>query len=202
MYGAYYYKKEGFHEANDNDLYYYKAFLWEKSIIIDKWDSLYHLSNDKKNMFFSQWPKEIPIKNYWVLLRWYSNWEKSSTIDNSNLPYVNGCSTREIFHTERPGDPTAQLLTIPAYSSEQQHHIHSTVRVVYILEWEWYSVVWMKDNNIRTKLEPWMMIVLEKFAPHHFETEWKKLIVLPIHIFSTIWSIEKNHPMFNWTHLV
>jgi hypothetical protein len=27
MYGAYYYKKEGFHEANDNDLYYYKAFL-------------------------------------------------------------------------------------------------------------------------------------------------------------------------------
>lgn len=98
------------------------------------------------------------------------------------------------------GDPTLQLLYIPPYTSEQTHHIHSTSRVVYCLEGSGYSIVGMKGHSIKTTLKVGMVIILEEMTPHHFETENESLKVIPLHIYSSIGSLEFNHPMFNGTH--
>lgn len=204
LYWAYYYDEgsHNIHTSLESDLYTYQAYIWTHDISIEKWDCLFFLSADEKTFFLERWAKNVSIKNFWVLIRGYQNGSKSSSIDATNLPYVNGCSTREIFHPERIWDPTAQLLIIPPHSAEQAHHIHSTVRVAYILSGRGYSIVWMEGAHIQTELRPGMMVVLDKFAPHHFITEDEKLVVLPIHVFSSPWKIENNHPMYNGTYLI
>jgi mannose-6-phosphate isomerase-like protein (cupin superfamily) len=119
------------------------------------------------------------------------------------LPYVNGCSTKQIFPPDRPGDPTLQYLHIPANSAEQAHHIHSTVRVVYILGGRGISVVGMDEQSVTEELKPGMVCVLDPMCPHHFETPFgEKLICVPFHVFSTVPGSEANHPMFNGTFLM
>jgi hypothetical protein len=119
------------------------------------------------------------------------------------LPYVNGCSTKQVFPPDRAGDPTLQYLNIPPYSAEQAHHIHSTTRVVYILAGKGVSVVGMEGKVEKTDLLPGMVCVLDPMCPHHFETpQGEALICMPVHVWSSSGSAEFNHPMFNGTHLM
>lgn len=120
---------------------------------------------------------------------------------DTNLPYVNGCSTEQIFPPIRAGDPTMQLLYIPPYTAEQAHHIHSTVRAVYVLSGKGVSVVGQEGATATNELVPGAVCVLEKMAPHHFETGKEGLRVIPVHVFSSIGGGEYNHPMFNGTYL-
>ena len=83
------------------------------------------------------------------MIRGYRTENKSVELGtNTVLPYVNGCSTRQVFPPDRAGDPTLQLLKIPPHSSEQAHHIHSTVRVVYVLEGWGHSIVGMNGRVV------------------------------------------------------
>ena len=118
----------------------------------------------------------------------------------TTLPYVNGCSTKQLFPPIRQGDPTLQYLKIPPFSKEQSHHIHSTFRVVLIMEGEGISVVGLDQFHIETPLFPGKVCILEPMSPHHFETPNEKgLIALPLHVFSSVGASERNHPMFNGT---
>ena len=132
----------------------------------------------------------------------YTPEKRSSTYSKgTDLPYVNGCSTKQLIPAARPGDPTFQYLLIPAGCSEQQHHIHATPRIVYVAEGSGKSIVGMGKNAKTYDLKEGDVIILGKMVPHHFETIDQDLVVLPLHIFSSGPS-EFNHPMFNGTHKV
>ncbi len=114
-----------------------------------------------------------------------------------------GCSTKQIFPPDRPGDPTLQYLFIPPNSAEQAHHLHPTVRVVWVLEGHGTSVVGMDSNTVTEELVPGKVCILEPMCPHHFETPFgEERVVVPFHAFSTVPSAEANPPMFNGTFLV
>lgn len=190
-------------EAKSNDLYYYTTYVGAHSIEIEQGDCAYYLSEDKETAHLTRGKSTIESKHVATVIRGYMPENKSSGITTkTNLPYVNGCSTKQIFAPDRLGDPTLQLLDIPPYSSEQAHHIHSTVRVAYILKGTGRSIVGMNDKNVVEDLYPGKVVVLEKMCPHHFETDGENLIVLPLHVYSSIGALENNHPMFNGTHMV
>ena len=61
----------------------------------------------------------------------------------------------------------------------------------------------MDDESVTEELKPGMVCVLEPMCPHHFETPFgEHLICVPFHVFSTVPSVESNHPMFNGTFLM
>lgn len=189
-------------ESHLDDLYFFKTFIGKNNITIEKGDSIFYLSEDKTTAHIKCGLASITSHHIATIIRGYMPEEKSSTITKKTvLPYVNGCSTKQIFPPERPGDPTLQLLGIPPYSSEQAHHIHSTARVVYILSGTGRCVVGMGKNCVTEKLYPGKSIILKKMCPHHFETDSDHLIALPLHVFSSVGSLENNHPMFHGTYL-
>ena len=188
-------------EADEQDLYYYQVFVGPHSIAVEKGDCVYFLSADKQTAYLNRGPVRIESEHVATVIRGYMPENKSSTITTwTNLPYVNGCSTKQIFPPDRLGDPTLQLLNIPPHSAEQAHHIHSTVRVAYILSGTGRSVVGMEGKLVVEDLYPGKTVVLQKMCPHHFETDDEHLIVVPLHVFSSVGSMEQNHPMFNGTH--
>jgi hypothetical protein len=73
--------------------------------------------------------------------------------------------------------------------------------VVLVLSGSGTSVVGMDTENIREPLYPGKVVVLHKMSPHHFETDGERLIVLPLHVWSSVGHMESNHPMYNGTHL-
>ena len=91
------------------------------------------------------------------------------------------------------------MLYIPPFTSEQAHHIHSTSRIVYVLAGKGKSIVGQSKSTKTFDLIPGQVLVLDKMIPHHFSTGKEGLIVLPLHVFSSI-SQEFDHPMFNGTH--
>jgi len=189
-------------EASVDDLYYYEVYIGLNTIDVQKGDCLYYISNDKEAAHLTRGPITVRSEHIATLIRGYMPETKMSTFSaNTNLPYVNGCSTKQIFPPDRIGDPTLQLLNIPPYSSEQAHHIHSTVRVAYIVSGTGRSIVGMQGENIVEDLFPGKVVILQKMCPHHFETDGTHLIVLPLHVFSSSGPSERNHPMFNGTHL-
>lgn len=138
-----------------------------------------------------------------TVIRGYMPEDKTTTIhQGTTLPYVNGCSTKQLFTAERPGDPTLQLLYMPPHTTEQAHHIHSTARVVYVLSGRGTSIVGIDSKIIRQTLVPGMVCVLEPMCPHHFETKDEPLMCIPLHIYSSVGRQEWNHPMFHGTHLI
>ncbi len=188
-------------EARHGDLYYFKTFIGEQSVAVEKGDSIFYLSEDKTTALLKSGPLSVTSTHIATVIRGYMPENKLSTITkNTNLPYVNGCSTKQVFPPERPGDPTLQLLSIPPYSAEQAHHIHSTVRVVYVLSGTGRSVVGMGNHCVSESLYPGKSIVLQKMCPHHFETDDEHLRVLPLHVFSAVGATENSHPMYNGTH--
>jgi quercetin dioxygenase-like cupin family protein len=185
------------------DAYSYALYLGKHDIVIEAGDTAWMIK--KNNVAYTvPGPKKIKSDLLTTVIRGYKTDTKTCELTLSSiLPYVNGCSTKQIFPPDRHGDPTLQLLRIPPHTREQAHHIHSTVRIVYVLDGSGYSIVGTKDKHVREKLTKGMVIVLEKMSPHHFETEGDWLTVVPLHVFSALpKGIENDHPMFNGTFLV
>ncbi|MGZ6465237.1 MAG: hypothetical protein ACXWSC_20105 [Bdellovibrionota bacterium] len=155
------------------------------------------MSSDKREAVLARGNKTVKSEHFATIIRGYAPPDKRTSISvETNLPYVNGCSARQLFHPERPGDPTWQLLRMPAFTSEQIHHIHTTARAVYILQGKAVCVVGMGKNVSRHPLVPGLVCVFESMCPHHFETTDEELIALPVHVWSTTSGAESNHPMF------
>ncbi len=187
----------------DGDLYTYEIFFGAHSVNVQKGDCAFTISEDGSQAELKRGPSQFKSKHVATIIRGYSPENKSSSIQfGTNLPYVNGCSTRQVFSPERPGDPTLQLLRIPPFTSEQAHHIHSTARVVYVVAGSGHSVVGMQKKFTKTELKPGMLCVLDKMCPHHFETNDEWLTVLPVHVWSSAGHLENDHPMFNGTFMM
>lgn len=188
--------------ATENDLYFYTTYVGTHSITVERGDCVYFLSEDKTTAHLTRGPVTVDSTHVATVIRGYMPENKTSTITTkTTLPYVNGCSTKQIFPPDRLGDPTLQLLDIPPYSAEQSHHIHSTVRVAYIVSGTGRSIVGMEQKFVVEDLYPGKTVILQKMSPHHFETDGEHLIVLPLHVYSSIGALENNHPMFNGTHM-
>ncbi|PKL77444.1 MAG: hypothetical protein CVV27_05440 [Candidatus Melainabacteria bacterium HGW-Melainabacteria-1] len=190
-------------EAREDDLYYYQVYAGQQQVEVARGDCVYWLSDDKTEAHLRRGP--ISVSSRWLatVIRGYMPENKTAgLLTRTTLPYINGCSTRQVFPPERLGDPTLQLLEIPPYSSEQSHHIHSTVRVVYVLAGSGRCIVGMNRKEAISELYPGQIVLLEKMCPHHFETDEEPLRVLPLHIYSSTGPQEYQHPMFNGTHQV
>lgn len=203
-YGARYYAAgETAMDGNrDGDYYSFEVFIGPANIKIEKGDSLIGISDDRTSaMWVPSMERDTLSEHMAVLFRGYScGYKMAEVTQHTNLPYVNGCATRQIFAPERTGDPTLQLLTIPPNTSEQVHHIHPTARVVYVLSGRGWSEVGQSGSVEITELTPGMVCVLDPMCPHHFNTDDEHLTVLPVHVFSSgPGNIDKNHPMFNGT---
>lgn len=190
-------------EAREQDLYFYTLYAGAHQLSVARGDCVYYLSDNKQEALLRRGP--LMLDSCWIatVIRGYMPENKSSGLrTQANLPYVNGCATRQVFPPERQGDPTLQWLDMPPYASEQVHHIHSTVRVVYVLHGSGTCVVGMDQQQLRQPLSPGRIVLLEKMCPHHFETSHERLIVLPLHVFSSTGALEKAHPMFHGTYLL
>lgn len=178
------------------DAYYYRVFVGPHKIQIEPGDCVFYINQSQDTALVQRGPITIESPHWATVIRGFAPENKSSEIRHgSNLPYVNGCSTRQVFPAERPGDPTLQLLRIPPYTKEQAHHIHSTARVVFVLSGRGTSVVGMKDKMVHTELRPGVICILDKMCPHHFETQEEWLTVLPVHIWSSFGDAEHHHAM-------
>lgn len=189
--------------SRETDLYTYSTYIGPHSISVEKGDCAF--SYDDKGMAHVQTgPVKFQSSVIATVIRGYTPPARSATVGRATvLPYVNGCSTRQVFPPERTGDPTLQLLHLPPYASEQMHHIHSTARVVHVLEGRGRCVVGMDKWVGKQELSAGMSLVLHPMCPHHFETDNESLLVLPLHVFSSPpESVEYNHPMFNGTHKI
>ena len=206
LFGVHYWApgSKAVYEAPEDHLYYFKTFIGPHVIEVERGDSCFFLSTDKTGCAVQRGPTSIKSEHFATVIRGYMPENKTRMITSkTNLPYVNGCSTKQIFPPERVGDPTLQQLIIPAYSAEQAHHIHSTVRVVYVLSGRGVSVVGMEGLSVKEELLPGMVCVLDPMCPHHFETpQGDPINVIPLHIFSSVGGVESNHPMFAGTHLM
>ncbi|OUV76659.1 MAG: hypothetical protein CBC83_00130 [Flavobacteriales bacterium TMED123] len=215
QYGAYYYPPiiPNLNLSKETDLYSYQCFIGEKRISnLKAGESVITLSADRSEAHWFSWKhfkskagqksvSSFLSKHFAVILSGYQCGDKTASLtERVNLPYVNGCASRQIFAPERVGDPTFQQLTIPPYTSEQVHHIHPTSRVVYVLDGRGYSLVGQSGSSVETPLTKGMVCVLDPMCPHHFRTEDEYLTVLPVHIFSSgPANMDNNHPMFNGT---
>lgn len=198
--GAHYFKTATTFTSSPDSQYHFKTFSGSARIQLEAGDSCFYLSDDKKTGHCARGPKEFTSKHFCTVIRGYAPPEKSIGINTqTNLPYVNGCSTRQLFAPERPGDPTWQMLKMPAGTKEQMHHIHPTARAVYVLSGQGVSVVGNSSRVTKTVLTPGMVCILEPMCSHHFETSTQDLIVLPVHIWSSIPGLDFQHPMFNGT---
>ena len=206
MYGVHYWAQgtSAVFRAPVNQLYDFTTYIGVHRIAVDRGDCVYWVSEDNNKAFVDRGAVEIESAHVATVIRGYMPGARQARLDvGTNLPYVNGCSTRQIFAPERLGDPTLQLLNIPPFSSEQVHHIHSTVRVVLVLSGKGRSVVGMEGRTVSEELLPGMVCILDPMCPHHFETpQGEPLVVLPLHIFSSVGAAEQAHPMFHGTHLL
>ncbi len=206
LYGSYYYKSgtTAVYESDSTQQYYFKTYIGNHEIDVAFGDSVYYISDDKNEAYVKKGPCIINSKHCATLIRGYMGSPVTASLkEGTVLPYVNGCSTRQIIYPQRLGDPTLQFLKIPAYSKEQAHHIHSTARVVYVLRGSGESIVGMEGKSTTVKLEEGMVCVLEPMCPHHFETPHGEHIeVVPLHVYSSTGALETVHPMFNGTHMM
>ncbi len=202
LYRVHYFNTAAVFEAPEDHSYYFKTFIGPHQISVERGDCVYFLTTD--TAFLKRGPCQIDSQHCATIVRGFMPAERSCSLAGLPvLPYVNGCSTKQIFAPPRPGDPTLQYLKIPPHSAEQAHHIHSTVRVVYTLSGKGRSVVGMEGLTIKEDLTPGKVCILEPMCPHHFETPYgEPLVVVPLHIFSATSGVETMHPMFNGTYLM
>jgi len=190
-------------EARSTNLYHYRAFIGIHEVTVDAGDCVYYLGDDARSASLRRGPARVASRHLATVIRGYMPEDKSTTIHQGTvLPYVNGCSTKQLFPADRPGDPTLQLLSMPPHTTEQVHHVHSTVRVVYVLSGRGVSVVGIGDHTVKHELVHGMVCVLEPMCPHHFETGAEPLLCIPLHIFSSTGRQELDHPMLHGTHLI
>lgn len=190
-------------EARPENLYFFTSYIGQHEVAVDRGDCVYWFSDDLETARCQRGPTTVASRHLATVLRGYTPETRSTTMhQGTTLPYVNGCSTKQLIAPERVGDPTLQLLYMPPHTTEQAHHIHSTVRVVYILRGGGTSVVGTPSYAARHELVPGMVCILEPMCPHHFETTDEPLVCVPLHVFSSSGARELDHPMFNGTHLV
>lgn len=189
--------------SRENDLYSYKTYIGTHDVQVEKGDCVYYYDG-RGTACVDIGPATIKSTVIATVVRGYRPAPRTAVVgEATHLPYVNGCSTRQVFAPERVGDPTLQLLRIPPFSSEQAHHIHSTARVVHVLEGRGRCVVGMNKLSAKQELVAGMSLVLHPMCPHHFETDDESILVLPFHVFSSPPAgVEYNHPMFNGTHMM
>lgn len=206
LFGAYYFDpgKSTVYEPPEDQLYYFKTYIGKHSLNIERGDCVYYFDDELNNACVRRGECEITSAHLATVIRGYMPPDATVSLKGvTSLPYVNGCSTKQLFPPIRLGDPTLQYLKMPPSSKEQEHHIHSTYRVVLILSGRGKSIVGMDNENITTELKPGTVCILEPMCPHHFESYSDEyLIALPLHVFSSVGAIEKNHPMFNGTVLI
>lgn len=131
-------------ESPETDAYSYVTHLGKYTVRVEKGDSAWIVEHGGTMARVAKGPTVVESEIWSTVIRGYRTENKTVELNgNTVLPYVNGCSTKQVFPPDRAGDPTLQLLKIPPFSSEQAHHIHSTVRVVYVLEGWGYSIVGM-----------------------------------------------------------
>lgn len=189
-------------EARPDNLYFYSAYVGPHELSIERGDSVFWLVDGCTQARVARGPCRVTSKHLATVVRGYMCEDRTTSLHcRAMLPYVNGCSSKQLFAPERPGDPTLQLLDIPPHSAEQVHHTHSTVRVVYVLRGRGTSVVGMDRKSTREELYAGKVCILEPMCPHHFETENDHLVCAPLHIFSSVES-ESTHPMFLGTHRI
>lgn len=188
-------------ESSQQDLYQYKVYTGKHYIVPDLRSSYWLICDDTVVCYTGD--STFLSEQMCVEIYGYTPEHRTSTFSRgSDLPYINGCSSKQLISPVRPGDPTFQLLHIPAHTSEQAHHIHATPRVVYVASGSGTSIVGTKGSHIKYTLEEGDVIILGKMIPHHFETNNSHLTVLPVHVYSTVGQLEFDHPMFNGTHRV
>lgn len=171
-----------------------------KDIFVEEGDTAWVVESDLDQVSVYKGETIIDSSAMCIIIRGYNCPNKTVEIDGSdtNLPYINGCSTDQLIHPIRPGDPTLQKLTIPPYASEQKHHIHATPRIVYVYKGLGWSIVGMKSEK-KYLLEEGDVIILDKMEAHHFETKEDSLTVIPLHVYSST-PLEHNHAMKIGTH--
>lgn len=191
------------HFANADNLYWYTCYIGDHPIEVERGDAIWFISDDKTIAHQLRGPVTVQSEHFAVVIRGYMPENKTtSLVQRTTLPYVNGCSTKQLFPPERPGDPTLQFLDIPPHSSEQAHHIHSTVRCVYVLRGSGRSIVGMNKAQVIEPLVPGKVCILEPMCPHHFETDDEHCVVIPFHVWSTVPNVENIHPMFSGTFMM
>jgi mannose-6-phosphate isomerase-like protein (cupin superfamily) len=205
LYGARFYApgSDAVVEARPTNLYFYRAFVGAQEVAVETGDCVYYVGDDGRSALLRRGPTRIASRHLATVVRGYMPEDKSTTIQQgTTLPYVNGCSTKQLFPAERPGDPTLQLLHMPPHTTEQVHHIHSTARVVYIMAGRGKAVVGLGSHTSSHDLTAGTVCVLEPMCPHHFETGADALWCIPLHIFSSTGRQELDHPMLQGTHLI
>ena len=191
------------HESNYTDLYQYKVYGGKHTIDTNTTSSYWYIDVDNTVVSTSGNGGAIVSDIMCVEIYGYTPEVRTSTfVRGTDLPYINGCSTKQLIPPVRPGDPTFQMLCIPPYTSEQEHHIHATPRIVYVAKGKGVSIVGTPGSQKEYDLNVGDIIILGKMTPHHFKTTDSELIVLPIHIFSSIALAEFDHPMYNGTHRI
>ena len=181
--------------AKPHDLYQYTAYIGENNIVTSKFNSYWYIDGVNVKSYSGE-PDRISSKLLCVEIIGYTPENRSSTFSKyTDLPYINGCSTKQLLNPVRAGDPTWQMLYIPPHTSEQAHHIHSTTRVVYVASGSGKSHIGSSGHTETYDLKAGMVLIIDKMMPHHFSTQDDSLIVLPLHIFSST-AEEHNHPMF------
>jgi mannose-6-phosphate isomerase-like protein (cupin superfamily) len=190
------------YESTATDLYQYKVYGGTHNIVTSPLSSYWYI-DDEIVVSETGNGETLSSSKMCVEIYGYTPETRTSSFNRgTDLPYINGCSAKQLITPVRPGDPTFQMLHIPPFCSEQEHHIHATPRVVYITEGAGVSVVGTPEFQKEYELNVGDIILLSKMTPHHFKTTDSKLVVLPIHIFSSIASAEFDHPMYNGTHRV
>ena len=206
LFGAYYFNTNipTIYESDLSQLYYYKTYIGKHKIEVEKGDSVYYFDETLNAAFVKSGPCSLTSLHLATVIRGYMHPDAMSSLAGvTTLPYINGCSTKQIFPPVRLGDPTLQYLKIPPFSKEQDHHIHSTARIVLILEGRGKSIVGVEQKHVTTDLYPGIVCVLDPMSPHHFETHTEEpLIAVPLHIYSSVGVLERNHPMFNGTVII
>ena len=188
-------------DSNFHDLYQYRAYIGKHSIVTEKTNSYWFIS-DSKVQCYSGMDRVIDTEILCVEIFGYTPEDRTSSfVKLTDLPYINGCSSKQLINPVRPGDPTWQMLYIPPFTSEQAHHIHSTTRIVYVAAGKGISHIGSADNSKQFDLVPGMVLILDKMIPHHFSTTDESLLVLPLHIYSSTQE-EHDHPMFRGTYRI
>ena len=182
--------------SGKNSMYHFKVFFGQKATTVKSGDSFWFLDNKLEIACILRGPKKVTSNHLGILLRGYTCPEKTAEINyHTFLPYINGCSTRQIFPPERPGDPTWQLLQIPSKTREQMHHVHSTDRIAFVLKGSGKVIFGQKNNFTEQKLKENYICCIKTMTAHHFEAD-EELRILAFHVFSTVGALELNHPMY------
>ena len=190
-----------YHSGSESP-YHYEVYK-DRDVVttVELGDSAWVVNNGK--IYTLRGRTVLADKELIVIIRGFSPTARSAEFakgSHCNLPYINGCMSENLIAPQRPGDPCAQLLYLPPQSAEQEHHIHSTDRVVYVISGEGVGVVDPYPESDWVQLLRKDVYVIPKGMPHHFETLANPLLVLPIHIWSST-ADEHTHPMTLGTFL-